>query len=80
MKKINWLFVAFLVLILSACNGDEMSSVFSGGETIADIQGVGHFSPYENETVTNVRGIVTVIRADGFYMESVKPDDDPATS
>jgi hypothetical protein len=80
MKKINWLFVAFLVLILSACNGDEMSSVFSKEETIAEIQGAGHFSPYVDESVSNVRGIVTIIRVDGFYMESVKPDDDPATS
>jgi uncharacterized protein len=80
MKKFYWLLVAVLVLSLSACNGDGMLSVFSKGESIAEIQGAGHFSPYENQTVTNVRGIVTVIRADGFYMESLTPDDDPATS
>jgi uncharacterized protein len=80
MKKIYWLLFAVLILSFSACNGDGLSPVFSRGETIAEVQGAGHFSPYQNEVVTNVRGIVTVIRADGFYMESVKPDNDPATS
>jgi uncharacterized protein len=48
--------------------------------TIAAVQGAGHFSPYENQQVENVTGIVTVIRADGFYMQSITPDDNPATS
>ncbi len=50
------------------------------GPSIAEIQGAGHFSPFEGQTVTDVHGIVTVIRADGFYMQSMVPDDDPATS
>lgn len=51
-----------------------------GGTTIAEIQGAGHVSPFVNQEVTNVHGIVTVRRADGFYMQSITPDDDPATS
>lgn len=48
--------------------------------TISAIQGAGHFSPYVNQTVEGVHGIVTAIRADGFYIQSPYPDDDPATS
>ena len=50
------------------------------GETIAMIQGAGHISPYRNKAVTNVEGIVTVVKFDGFYLQSLKPDDDLATS
>ena len=51
-----------------------------GGHTIAEIQGTGHFSLFENQDVEDVHGIVTVIRADGFYLQSLNPDDDSATS
>lgn len=50
------------------------------GETIAMIQGAGHISPYRNKAVTNVEGIVTVVKFDGFYLQSLTPDDDLATS
>jgi hypothetical protein len=50
------------------------------GITISAIQGAGHVSPYENQQVEGVHGIVTAIRADGFYMQSLVADDDPATS
>ena len=48
--------------------------------TIAEIQGVGHISPLVDQEVTDIRGLVTVVRMDGFWMESMTPDDDPATS
>jgi hypothetical protein len=51
-----------------------------GETTISAIQGSDHVSPYENQQVEGVHGIVTAIRADGFYMQSLVPDDDPATS
>ncbi|WP_431804100.1 chitobiase/beta-hexosaminidase C-terminal domain-containing protein [Halobacillus andaensis] len=48
---------------------------------IHDIQGAGHTSPYEGEVVENVSGIVTKLDgSDGFYMQSVNPDDKLATS
>jgi len=50
------------------------------GETIMQIQGAGHISPYRNQMVTNVEGIVTVVRSNGFYMQSINPDEDLATS
>lgn len=78
-KKIPFFAILFL-LSLVGCQGNRLSSLLSKGESIAEIQGAGHFSPYENQPVTNVQGIVTIIRADGFYMESTNPDSDPATS
>ena len=52
----------------------------SQGPTISEIQGAGHISTFENQEVYHVHGIVTVIRADGFYMQSLIPDENPATS
>lgn len=50
------------------------------GQTIMQIQGASHISPYRNQMVTNVEGVVTVVRSNGFYMQSTNPDEDPATS
>ncbi|WP_082233310.1 chitobiase/beta-hexosaminidase C-terminal domain-containing protein [Halobacillus massiliensis] len=48
---------------------------------IHHIQGAGHTSPYEGEVVEKVSGIVTKLdRSNGFYMQSINPDDDIATS
>lgn len=52
--------------------------------TVARLQGRGHRSPYEGGRVFGVPGVVTAIdrdaRAPGFFMESARPDGDPATS
>lgn len=50
------------------------------GETIASIQSAAHLSPFRGQTVSGVEGVVTVVRSDGFYMQSATPDEDPATS
>jgi len=50
------------------------------GDTIAKIQGAGHISPYRGQSVVDVHGIVTVLCSDGFYLQSIQPDGDPATS
>jgi uncharacterized protein len=49
-------------------------------ETIEQIQGAAHLSPYAGKQVDGVEGIVTVVGPDGFWMQSATPDDDPATS
>lgn len=49
-------------------------------DTIHKIQGANHFSPFQGEMVADVEGIVTVLRSDGFYMQTTDVDDDPATS
>lgn len=51
------------------------------GLTIAQIQGAGLQSPYRDELVTNVRGVVTSIKDSGTaYMQSLTPDEDDRTS
>lgn len=52
----------------------------SEGIAISEIQGAGHISPYRDQFVSDVPGIVTVTRSNGFYIQSDQPDHDPATS
>jgi uncharacterized protein len=47
---------------------------------IRDIQGASHISPLVGQAVTNVPGIVTGKKNNGFYMQDPLPDNDPATS
>ncbi len=47
---------------------------------IRDIQGANHISPLVGQAVTNVPGIVTGKKSNGFYMQDPLPDSDPATS
>ncbi|KAB2338426.1 endonuclease [Cytobacillus depressus] len=48
---------------------------------IHDIQGAGHFSPFADQNVADVEGIVTkVVDGSNFYMQDLQPDDDPNTS
>ncbi len=47
---------------------------------ISEIQGKSHASPFSRQTVSNVFGVVTVKRADGFYMQTVFPDEKDETS
>ena len=50
------------------------------GLRIHDIQAASHLSPYEDEIVTRVPGVVTAVRGNGFYMQDDQPDDSDATS
>jgi uncharacterized protein len=47
---------------------------------VHDVQGAGHRSPLEGELVENLIGVVTATTLRSFYMQSVAPDTDPATS
>lgn len=47
--------------------------------SIAQVQGRGHRSSFEGRSV-QVEGVVTVLRSDGFYLQSETPDSDLATS
>jgi len=49
-------------------------------ETIAQIQGTSHTSPYKGKLVNGVRGIVTAVGPTGYWVQSTTPDADPATS
>ena len=50
------------------------------GITISQIQAREHISPYLNQDIVDLPGIVTVEKSDGFYMQSPTQDDDPGTS
>jgi predicted extracellular nuclease len=47
---------------------------------IHDIQGASHTSPYAGQNVSNVNGIVTAKRLNGYYMQDPNPDANDATS
>jgi uncharacterized repeat protein (TIGR01451 family) len=47
---------------------------------IHDVQGAAHNSPYEDQVVCDVPGIVTVVLYNGFYMQDPMPDGENATS
>src|SRR5205085_4657356 len=47
---------------------------------IHDIQGAAHISPKNGQAVSNVLGIVTAKRSNGFYIQDTAPDSDDATS
>lgn len=59
-------------------------AVERGPMTVARIQGAGHRSPLTGSWVYGVPGVVTAIDRDpkypGFWLESTRPDDDPASS
>lgn len=82
MKKNNKIFALLFVIasLLAGCDVFSAATPLPEGETISEIQGAGHVSPLKNRPVYNVHGIVTAIRADGFYMQDPDPDEDPATS
>ncbi|OEV13449.1 endonuclease/exonuclease/phosphatase family protein [Streptomyces nanshensis] len=65
------------------------TAVTASGQTaddarIHDIQGNTRVSPLDGKRVTDVPGVVTAVRgfgkAQGFWLQDPKPDDDPATS
>jgi uncharacterized repeat protein (TIGR01451 family) len=47
---------------------------------IRDIQGAGHLSPLNGQSVQDVRGIVTLIVGNGFYIQDPDADSNLATS
>lgn len=49
-------------------------------ETIAQIQGRHHLSPFDGSKVNDVEGVVTAVSSSGFWLQSTTPDDDDATS
>jgi uncharacterized protein len=48
--------------------------------TIEQIQGTSHTSPYAGKLVTGVRGVVTAVAPNGYWIQTATPDGDTATS
>lgn len=53
---------------------------FAAVTPIHAIQGAAHRSPLEGQLVRNTVGVVTALRAAGFYLQDPAADADPATS
>ncbi len=49
-------------------------------ETIAQIQGTSHTSPYKGKQVNGVLGVVTAVGRNGYWIQSSTPDADIASS
>jgi predicted extracellular nuclease len=47
---------------------------------IREIQGTVHLSPYADEAVSHVEGVVTALRPNGFFMQDPDPDADDRSS
>ncbi len=60
----------FLSGILTACEKPAVDDLV----TIAEIQGCSHRSPYSDQMVSGVTGIVTAKAYNGFYMQSEEED------
>jgi predicted extracellular nuclease len=48
--------------------------------TIAEINGNKFISPFKDQNVTDIKGLVTAKGSQGVYLRSTEPDEDPATS
>lgn len=69
MQKCRILIACLLFLIIAPAQ--TQTSV-----RIRDIQGLGHESPYLNQAVSDVKGIITALRNDGFWMQDPDQSDD----
>lgn len=61
-------------------DGGGSTACTQDGIRIFAIQGRGHLSPVKDQVVCNVPGIVTMLAANGFFMQDGDGDGDPATS
>lgn len=50
------------------------------GTRIRTVQGAAHLSPLNGNNVTNVRGVVTAVRSNGFWFQDPCPDTSVTTS
>ncbi|OAP61456.1 hypothetical protein AYL99_03659 [Fonsecaea erecta] len=58
----------------------SLSLSFVSAQTIAQINGIRFISPYRNQNVYNVTGLVTAVGPDGLWIRSTTPDADIRTS
>ena len=54
--------------------------IFEDETPISAIQGITHRSPLEGKTIEKVSGVVTAVDGEGFYLQSLTPDQDERTS
>ncbi|MBA4535216.1 chitobiase/beta-hexosaminidase C-terminal domain-containing protein [Brevibacillus halotolerans] len=73
------------IAVKAGLNNSEISSfnytIQKDGISIHDIQGEGHYSPYEDQNITNIVGIVSYVADNNnFYMQELTPDKNDKTS
>ncbi len=90
MKRI--LIIFCLMLLVGSCiaqapvafppttQPEESLPTLEGETPISVLQGFTHRSPLEGETIERVSGIVTAVDGEGFYLQSLAPDNDERTS
>lgn len=64
----------FTLLFLTACVPPRPQTNQKAELSIHDIQGCTHISPYVNQQVEDINGIVTYKAYQGFYMQEEQPD------
>ncbi|HEV7905938.1 MAG TPA: endonuclease/exonuclease/phosphatase family protein [Pyrinomonadaceae bacterium] len=69
-----------LLAAFSVSNAHLTNSAAQPATRIREIQGAAHVSALNGRAVSGVVGIVTVNRANGFFMQDPAPDNDPRTS
>lgn len=79
----RWFEIFLCIFLLAGCS--DVETLFNnnpqpGSLTISQIQGAGHISPYNGKSVTNITGVVTAVRVDGFYLQGLVEDKSPSTS
>ena len=76
------LVVTALILTTSPAQATSSNAVVPSAApaTIAQIQGTSHLSPFVGMPVTGVRGVVTAVGNNGYWIQSKTPDADRATS
>lgn len=67
-----------LFFIITACS--PVGNINHGTISIPDVQGCSHISPYVDQTVQGVIGVVTHKRSNGFSLQSTNPDELPCSS
>lgn len=65
-----------LALVATAC-GDRPASL--AADTVAAVQGGAERSPFEGQRA-RIEGVVTLLMADGAFVQSLQPDGDDATA
>lgn len=73
----------FSVAVVAALTGGAFAAPPAGADgtvRIHNIQGTAHISPLNGQSVTAVPGVVTALTSNGFWLQDLRPDADPATS
>ncbi|HEX5705757.1 MAG TPA: hypothetical protein VFX96_00560, partial [Pyrinomonadaceae bacterium] len=69
-----------LALLCAAFVGGAANSSQPTPRRIREVQGAAHVSPLVGVRVSDVQGVVTLWRPDGFFMQDAEADQDPRTS